>query len=992
MEKVDRSGDSASAKPLDTRIALSEEAWQRDQVYVAPTNTGETSVGLAPEPRAFQPGSGVTLSRTTNDTGLGVSGLVARGADGDTGPSLTTTVYRPGRDPHVNAHEMSYVVNPGDHDKNHPGIFSPSFNPPGHRGEPPPNAFPPKITLPDGQVYGGLPVPGQDRPGLPDVPWTGGRGSGTDNGGLNSPGLYPGLLPGGLNPIEPGSKLPPGNGGIGEVPGLQPGNNVPGVTVIPGDGGYFPPPKEKPAGTETGPAGTEIPPIKTPVFPGPSGSDNPPVTVPPVAIPPKEKPAGTQTGPSGSDHPPVTVPPVTIPPISIPQGSIPPKEKPAGTNSGTQIDVPPVQPPVKTPALPVPSGSDNQPAGNKTPVLPRPEIVPGGGQVGPKTSSELPPVVVKRPGEVTPPVVSRPSETLPPVVVKPVLPTLPSKGESVIVTQGKPVEAIPPVLKPAQSSDTKPVVLPPRVAEVIAKPATDVIAKPATEVTARPVVKAIDTTVSWKDAVKSALPIARTLETARSAEQAPVAKDVPASAIRVPQKFAEAAAAIRAEKVVPVKEIARAPQQKAIVKQEAATPLPQKFTVGNLAAIKAARILPAKETTVAEKQTAKTFVAPAALVRAPHLVVPGKDALAASRKPASTADSLLTAKTDRALSQQKPLPTIDKTKSVHTAAPKDFVVKDYAMLQKGLLGKLFQADKTNVRPEGKQQEATKLHVMTKPVADVVVSKALPGRKDAAAGRVEPVDAHRAMRDNVRVLLHEHKHALTEHVSRTPSTPVSTDKSLSLSDTHSQSFSVRFKNDAGGNDHRPTRLDLLMAALAAASAVSRAGRLERKGKKRRQFNESVNQDEVLPSLTIASEILARLNADDADDDAVDLFGDEGQAASIVRRRYMVQPGDSLNSIAGDQLGDEVLAWLLLEINVGAIQHQWNGSICVAEMVGRQEIELPTPEEVAEFYKTRPARRFRDKRLVSSVKQTEMDRQLVFETFSRVIGRRADEQPA
>jgi hypothetical protein len=982
MEKVDRSGDSASAKPLDTRIALSEEAWQRDQVYVAPANTGEISVALAAEPKTFQPGSGVTLSRTTNDTGLGISGLVARGADGDTGPSLTTTVYRPGRDPHLNAHEMSYVVNP-DHDKNHPPIFSPSFNPPGHRGEPPPNAFPPKITLPDGQVYGGLPVPGQDRPGLPDVPWTGGRGSGTDNGGLNSPGLYPGLLPGGgLNPIEPGSKLPPGNGG--EVPGLQPGNGVPGVTVIPGDGGYFPPPKEKPAGTE-------IPPIKTPVFPGPAGSDNPPVTVPPVATPP----------------------------ISIPQGSIPPKEKPAGTGSGTQIDVPPVQPPVKTPALPIPSGSDNQPAGNKTPVLPRPEVISIGGQVGPKTSSELPPVVVKRPGDVTPPVVSRPSETIPPVVVKPVLPTLPSKGESVIVTQGKPVEAIPPVLKPAQPSDTKPVVV--RAPEVTTKPAPEVTAKPAPEVTAKPVIKAIDTTVSWKDVAKSSLSIVRTLETARSAEKAPFVKDVPASAIRVPQKFADAVAAIRAdkvvtvkqsegaaarlpekfvaavtairaEKVVPVKEITRAPQEKSIVKQEAATPLPQKFTVGNLAAIKAARILPAKETTVAEKQTAKSFVAPAALVRAPHLVVPGKDVLSAARKPATTADSLLTAKTDRTVSQQKPLPTIEKTKSAHTAAPKDFVVKDYAMLQNGLLGKLFQADKTNVRPEGKQQEVSRLHIATKPVADVVVSKALPGRKDAAAGRVEPVDAHRAMRDNVRVLLHEHKHAQTENISRTPATPVSTDKALSQSDTHSHSFSVRFKNDAGETDHRPTRLDLLMAVLAAASAVSRAGRLERKGKKRRLFNESVNQDEVLRSLTIASEILARLNADDADDHTVDNFGDEGQAARIVRRRYMVQPGDSLNSIAGDQLGDEVLAWLLLDINVGAIQHQWNGNICVAEMAGRQEIELPTPEEVAEFYKTRPARRFREKRLVSSVKQTEMDRELVFETFSRVIGRRADEQPA
>lgn len=949
MEKVDRSGDSASAKPLDLRTALSEEAWQRDQVYVAPANTGEISVALAPEPKTFQPGSGVTLSRTTND-GLGVSGLVSRGGD-DTGPTLTNTVYRPGRDPHANAHEMSYVVNPGDHDKNHPPIFSPSFNPPGHRGEPPPNAFPPKITLPDGQVYGGLPVPGQDRPGTPDVPWTGGRGSGTDNGGLNSPGLYPGIVPGGWVPTEPGGKVPPGNGGVGEVPGFMPGNAVPGTTVP----GF--PPKEKPAGTETGPAGSEIPPviatppvqppIKTPYLPGPSGSDNPP----------KEKPAGTQNGPAGSDNPPVVV--------------------------------------------------------TKTPTLPKPEVAPGGGQVvvtKSGTGSETPPVIVKRPGEVTPPpVVSRGSETVP-VVQKPVLP---SKGESVIVTQAKPVEAIPPVLKPAQPIENKPVVLPSRTTEVTAKSTPETI-KPETikpETATKPPIKAIDTSIAWKDVVKSTLPVARSLDIARTPEKAPVAKDA-AVAIRVPQKFVEAAAAIRAdkvvpvkqlevsparlpqkfvdtvvalraEKVVPVKEITRAPQQNLVTKQDVATPLPQKFTVGNLAAVKAARVLPVKETTVAEKQTAKSFVAPAALVRAPHLVVSGKEALAARKdvltafKPAA-ADSLLTAKTERALSQQK---------------PKDFVVKDYGMLQNGLLGKLFQADKINVRPEGKQQEATKLQVATKPVADVVVSKALPGRKDSAAVRVEPVDAHRAMRDNVRVLLHEHKHAQPEKIARTPATAVSSDKALSLSDPHSQSFSVRFKNDAGEPDRRPpTRLDLLMAVLAAASAISRAGRLERKDKKRRLFNESINQDEVLPSLTIASEILARLNADDGDDDKVDLFGDEGQAARIVRRRYMVQLGDSLNSIAGDQLGDEVLAWLLLEINVGAIQHQWNGNICVAELVGRQEIELPTAEEIAEFYKTRPARRLRDKRLVSSVKQTEMDRELVFETFSRVIGRRTDEQPA
>lgn len=199
----------------------------------------------------------------------------------------------------------------------------------------------------------------------------------------------------------------------------------------------------------------------------------------------------------------------------------------------------------------------------------------------------------------------------------------------------------------------------------------------------------------------------------------------------------------------------------------------------------------------------------------------------------------------------------------------------------------------------------------------------------------------------------------------------------------QEFSVKVGEKKGGDDNQPSRLEVLIGALAAASAVSRVrGNQKRED---RSLEEILDPKSSLPELSIS--------ADDAVAHARShQHGNHEKHLRGARHKYMVQPNDTLRTIAEDLLHDAQLAWLLFELNVGALSHEWKANVCVVELAGRQEIELPLAEEIAAFYRSRPGARYRDKRLVSSVTQSEIDRELVMSTFNRVIWRRAEEQPA
>lgn len=132
---------------------------------------------------------------------------------------------------------------------------------------------------------------------------------------------------------------------------------------------------------------------------------------------------------------------------------------------------------------------------------------------------------------------------------------------------------------------------------------------------------------------------------------------------------------------------------------------------------------------------------------------------------------------------------------------------------------------------------------------------------------------------------------------------------------------------------------------------------------------------------------------ADDENKEGSDDEVQAAQtsddydsnvIQRPKHMVQPGETLTTIAEEYYNDANLAWLILSLNKGKVAESWKGDICYVEVNGRQELELPVGEDISHFYKVM-AGRFKDKRIVTSVRQSHMDQEIVTLAFRNVVGR-------
>jgi hypothetical protein len=116
-----------------------------------------------------------------------------------------------------------------------------------------------------------------------------------------------------------------------------------------------------------------------------------------------------------------------------------------------------------------------------------------------------------------------------------------------------------------------------------------------------------------------------------------------------------------------------------------------------------------------------------------------------------------------------------------------------------------------------------------------------------------------------------------------------------------------------------------------------------------------------------------------------ISDDYDANVIQRPKHMVQPGETLTTIAEEYYNDARLAWLILSLNKGKVSETWKGDICYVEVNGRQELELPVGEDIATFYKV-SAGKYNEKRLVSSVRQSHMDQELVTLAFDNVVGRR------
>ncbi|MFN8657521.1 MAG: hypothetical protein U0105_14355 [Candidatus Obscuribacterales bacterium] len=153
------------------------------------------------------------------------------------------------------------------------------------------------------------------------------------------------------------------------------------------------------------------------------------------------------------------------------------------------------------------------------------------------------------------------------------------------------------------------------------------------------------------------------------------------------------------------------------------------------------------------------------------------------------------------------------------------------------------------------------------------------------------------------------------------------------------------------------LELAIGAVALA-AVARARATE--GREGAEEEEEKDGDEQVAS-----------NSDDYDTNV------------IQRPRHLVQPGETLQTIAEEYYADANLAWLLLALNKGKLSESWNGDVCYVEVAGRQELELPVREDISAFYRS-TSHKFKGKRLVTTVRQSTMDQELVTLAFRNVVG--------
>ncbi len=153
------------------------------------------------------------------------------------------------------------------------------------------------------------------------------------------------------------------------------------------------------------------------------------------------------------------------------------------------------------------------------------------------------------------------------------------------------------------------------------------------------------------------------------------------------------------------------------------------------------------------------------------------------------------------------------------------------------------------------------------------------------------------------------------------------------------------------------IELAIGAVALA-AVARARATE--GREGAEENEEKDGDEQVAS-----------NSDDYDTNV------------IQRPKHLVQPGETLQTIAEEYYADANLAWLLLALNKGKLSESWNGDVCYVEVAGRQELELPVREDISAFYRS-TSHKFKGKRLVTTVRQSTMDQELVTLAFRNVVG--------
>ncbi|MBA3857862.1 MAG: hypothetical protein C0507_13235 [Cyanobacteria bacterium PR.3.49] len=164
--------------------------------------------------------------------------------------------------------------------------------------------------------------------------------------------------------------------------------------------------------------------------------------------------------------------------------------------------------------------------------------------------------------------------------------------------------------------------------------------------------------------------------------------------------------------------------------------------------------------------------------------------------------------------------------------------------------------------------------------------------------------------------------------------------------------------------KPDQLPLELAATGAVAAAVIAGKRLRRRRKRDDEVATFDNNEIETT---------------SENTGIQIAENQRflrEAATLVRAasryKYMLQPGDTLSTLARTLWQDENLAWLIADVN--QIDRTWQASECTVILAERQIIDLPLPDEVVDFYRTSKNALHKSQKLITVLTQTSIDEEL------------------
>ncbi|MBX9569264.1 MAG: hypothetical protein K2X77_10240, partial [Candidatus Obscuribacterales bacterium] len=170
----------------------------------------------------------------------------------------------------------------------------------------------------------------------------------------------------------------------------------------------------------------------------------------------------------------------------------------------------------------------------------------------------------------------------------------------------------------------------------------------------------------------------------------------------------------------------------------------------------------------------------------------------------------------------------------------------------------------------------------------------------------------------------------------------------------------------------TGIEIALAAAITAAAIAK----RRNGVSDEQAAGEIAEQQL-------AQLLGDLRTDEKNKNAKDSGMYRNSVNHFKRPTHLVQPNESLTSIAEDYFADTDIAWLIADINAGLINEHFEDGKRIVELRSRVEIELPLPSEITEFF-AKKQKNHKGDLIVTIINDTEIDTELLNSFLGTVVG--------